>query len=172
MSTVRGALYRLRTKWPDLDKSKSPLLQIVDRSRYDAKPLRPSSKNQHLLDSSSDTDSINGHHSKVTNAALLADSSFMRIKNDEPLGCAISDWKQVGFVLSNHTCDLRYHLDTSHSKTVDSQSDEQTASLGFVQEHTQVSHGPLIETVDRNLKTTEKLRLYTMEIRLMALENG
>jgi hypothetical protein len=35
-------------------------------------------------------------------------------------------------------------------------------SLGFIQSHTTVTAGDLVETVDRNLETAEKLKLYTI----------
>ena len=95
---------------------------------------------------------------------MAARGADLLIKGDEKLGYLISDWKERGFELCHSTCEFRYHARsiTNENREHESKHAPGTISLGFIQSHTTVDVGDVVETSDRNLETAEKLKLHTI----------
>eukprot|EP00292_Cryptomonas_paramecium_P007556 CAMPEP_0113687018 /NCGR_PEP_ID=MMETSP0038_2-20120614/15659_1 /TAXON_ID=2898 /ORGANISM="Cryptomonas paramecium" /LENGTH=533 /DNA_ID=CAMNT_0000607499 /DNA_START=105 /DNA_END=1703 /DNA_ORIENTATION=- /assembly_acc=CAM_ASM_000170 len=159
MKAIRGPLYRLNTSGYDLNLTTSPLGQSVDRSKISQK-----SRSQKLRPASRPSTSESGRL-PLSKFARQSESGIALLSGNERLGDLIGDWKERGFELCHETCELRYH---SSSSTLDRANESihvpGMISLGFIQAHTRVCVGEVIETIDRNLETAERLRLFTIEV--------
>ncbi len=73
-----------------------------------------------------------------------------------PLGMMVDDWKDYGFELNTVTCELSYVSVISLNKNSNQIDRQCTKSVGFIQAHTRVLRGPVIETIDRSTLDMEK----------------
>ena len=85
-----------------------------------------------------------------------------------PLGMKVDDWKDYGFELNPVTCELSYVSVISLNKNSNKIDRQCTKSVGFIQAHTCILRGPVIETIDRSILDMEKLRLFTIELRFQS----
>ena len=140
--SIRGQLYKLKTKHVNIDRSKNPLLQVV-------RPIEIYIPKTAQYTQSSTDDNFEYQKNQHSGERIL--------------GKLVGDWKECGFQLIPGTCELRCF---PYEKSSGENTAEKSYSvlIGIVQSYTRVSAGPFVETAeDRN---GERLRLHTIELEI------
>jgi hypothetical protein len=152
--SIRGKLFKLRTKNLNIDRTRSPLLQVIEPfGPFDEDDIR-----RKKLDSVSELGIDRYPEAKpISPQTELTDFNHGR----RIVGSLASDWKEYSFQLVLGSCELCYF---THESGANQEHSNQApiVLMGIIQPDTVIKSGSFVETSGAH--AGECLRLHTIEL--------
>ena len=151
--SIRGKLFKLKTKNATVDRTKNPLYQFVEI--VDEVNLQQSEN----MRRKSSTIGVYDRKPKSQQPVIVEFDN--KSHSSHKLGSLVTDWKEYSFQLILGSCELRYFVQDIKS-TQENGNRSHSVFVGIIQAYTKIRAGPFVESDD--LQNGERLRLHTIEL--------